>query len=103
MTTEPAPMSKLIRITFRNGDVRMGNLPNDRTLPQLWSTFKRDGAIVGEQWCAQFDHVAMIEVAGDASPDSATRGVGTGTPADQNVAKLAIGMGIGAFKPPGEA
>ena len=94
-------MSKLLRFTFRNGDVRMGNLPNGRTLVELWSIFRRDGAIVGEQWCAQFDHVAMIEVV-EAAATATESGLGS-TPTDQNVARLAVGMGVGAFKPPGEA
>ena len=91
-------MSKLLRITFRTGDVRMGEMPNDRTLPQLWAAFRRDGAIMGPQWCAQFDHVAMIEVVEAAGAES-----GLGPSFQDGIPRLAAGMGVGAFKPPGEA
>lgn len=96
-------MNRKLRITFRNGDVRLGDFPAGQTLPQLWGTFKRDGAIIGDVWCAHLDFVAMIEVAEIARGAASELDTESRPLADQNVARLAVGMGIGAFKPPGEA
>ena len=94
-------MNRKLRITFRNGDVRIVEMHPGRTLIEVWTAIRRDGAMVGDLWCAQFDFIAMIEVV-DATADE----VRPEAPQRQTIDpidRLAVVTGAGSFKPPGEA
>ena len=99
-------MSKLLRFTFRDGSVRIGDLPPGKTLQAMWNIFKIDGAVVGSLWCAQFDHVAMIEVVEMAPAASTGERPTSEMPAQapsSTIDRLAAATAFGGFKPPGEA
>ena len=93
-------MNRKLRVTFRTGDVRMVEMHPGRTLIDVWIAIRRDNAMVGELWCAQFDHIAMIEVvemADETRPEAAP------SPTFGSIDRLAVVTGTGIFKPPGDA
>ena len=96
-------MNRKLRFTFRDGDVRMGELPPGQTLVQLWNIFKRDGAVIGDAWCAQFDHVAMIEIIEMPAAENDRPGEQGHSYPPRELQGLAASMSAGLFGPPGKA
>jgi hypothetical protein len=91
--------NRKLRITFRNGDFRMCDMPPGRSLPELWTYFKRDGAIVGDGWCCQFDFVALIEVV-EISAAQHRPEEDRPESAESQIARLSNHIAAGGWRPP---
>lgn len=93
-------MSKSVRVTLRNGETRLQELPYNMTLPQMWLTWKSDGAALGDIWCAQYDDIAHATIIFDTKDAALPHDTPSPPPSDENALnRMSYGVGVGGWKP----
>jgi hypothetical protein len=96
---------KTVRLRTKAGEVRFTSLAPFADLPSWWHETKFRGGVIGNNWCLPFEEIAVADLAD--VPDNTGLGAGEfqaelRSRADEQVSRMAAGIGAGLWTPPGE-
>jgi hypothetical protein len=100
---------KTVRLRTKAGEIRFTSLAPFTELPSWWSETKFRGGVIGNNWCLPFDEIAVADLVD--VPDNTGLGAGEfqreqqrdlQLKTDEQVRRMAAGIGAGLWTPPGE-
>jgi hypothetical protein len=92
---------KTVRLRTKAGEVRFTSLAPFADLPSWWHETKFRGGVIGNNWCLPFEEIAVADLT--EVPDNTGLGAGEfQSKADEQVRRMAAGIGAGLWTPPGE-